>query len=89
MEFEPERLIEDSKELGGIDSILLWYQYPRLGVDEQKQWDFNDNIPGGKEGMRRFCERARAKGVRCFFHTNHGIYVLMNHRKVSLSIWCL
>lgn len=66
MEFEPERLIEDSKELGGIDSILLWYQYPRLGVDEQKQWDFNDNIPGGKEGMRQFCERARAKGVKVF-----------------------
>ena len=66
MEFEPERLIEESKELGGIDSILLWYQYPRLGVDEQKQWDFNENIPGGKKGMKQFCERAQAKGVKVF-----------------------
>lgn len=65
-EFEPERLIDDSQELGGIDSILLWFQYPRLGVDQRKQWDFNNDIPGGKAGVKRFCERAHEKGVKVF-----------------------
>lgn len=66
MEFEPERLIDAGKELGGIDSILLWFQYPRLGVDQRKQWDFNNDIPGGKEGIKKFSDRAHQKGVRVF-----------------------
>lgn len=66
LEFEPERLIRDGEEFGGYDSVLLWYQYPRLGVDERKQWDFNNDIPGGMTAMREFTRRAHAKSVRVF-----------------------
>lgn len=64
--FEPERLIENGKAFGGYDSVLLWYQYPRLGVDERKQWDFNRDIPGGLAGMRDFTRRCHQLGVRVF-----------------------
>jgi len=66
LEFELDRLIADGEKFGGYDSVLLWYQYPRLGVDERKQWDFNEDIPGGMVGMRDFTRRAHEKGVRVF-----------------------
>lgn len=64
--FNPERLIEDGKAFGGYDSVLLWFQYPRLGVDERKQWDFYRDIPGGLAGMRDFTRRCHKEGVRVF-----------------------
>jgi hypothetical protein len=70
LEFEPDRLIGDGEKFGGYDSILLWYQYPRLGVDERKQWDFNGDIPGGTEGMCEFTRRAHKKNVRVFLPYN-------------------
>lgn len=65
-QFDPERLIRDGEEVGGYDSVLLWIQYPRLGVDQRKQWDFNRDIPGGLAGLREFSRKCHAKGVRVF-----------------------
>tara|TARA_B110001454_G_C12703774_1_gene427712 strand:- start:194 stop:2014 length:1821 start_codon:yes stop_codon:yes gene_type:complete len=64
--FEIEKLIHDGKEFGGYDSILLWYQYPRLGVDERNQWDFNNDIPEGMEGVKKIAKIAHSKGVKLF-----------------------
>lgn len=66
LQFEPERLLADGEAFGGYDSVLLWYQYPRLGVDERRQWDFNHDIPGGLAGMRDFTRRCHERGVRVF-----------------------
>lgn len=65
-QFDPDRLIEDGEAFGGYDSVLLWIQYPRLGVDQRKQWDFNRDIPGGLAGLREFSRKCHAKGVRVF-----------------------
>lgn len=61
-----EGLIDQGKELGGYDAVLLWHQYPRLGVDKRNQWDFFDDFPGGKEGLRYIVEKAHELGVKVF-----------------------
>ena len=66
LDFEPERLISEGNSFGGYDSLLLWFQYPRLGVDERNQWDFNKDIPGGLAGVRDFTQKAKKQGVRVF-----------------------
>lgn len=64
--FDPEMLIKDGEDVGGYDSVLLWIQYPRLGVDKRKQWDFNKDIPGGLAGLRDFTNKCHKKNVRVF-----------------------
>ena len=64
--FDANKLLKAGLEFGGYDSVLLWYQYPRLGVDERKQWDFNRDIPGGMAGMRSFTQECHKQGVRVF-----------------------
>jgi hypothetical protein len=64
--FDLDRLLEDGRRFGGYDGLLLWPQYPRLGVDERDQWAFYDDLPGGREGLRALAEQARAGGTRVF-----------------------
>lgn len=61
-----ERLLDDGLRFGGYDGILLWPGYPRLGVDERTQFDFYDDLPGGRAGMRSLAARARERGTRVF-----------------------
>ena len=68
--FIPDELIDTGKEFGGFDSIILWFVYPRLGVDERSQWEFNDDIPGGIDGIRDFVHRCHNKGVKVFLPYN-------------------
>jgi hypothetical protein len=66
-EFEIDRFLNDGeRDFGGYDGMLIWGVYPRLGVDERSQWDFYDDLPGGREGLRAMAKRARARGVRFF-----------------------
>jgi hypothetical protein len=65
-EVELDRLIRDGEAFGGYDSILLWHQYPRLGVDRRNQWDFFDDFPGGKEGLKEIVRKAHAAGIKVF-----------------------
>ncbi|HVU12208.1 MAG TPA: hypothetical protein VHD90_13070 [Phototrophicaceae bacterium] len=65
--FELERFLDESeRDFGGYDGILLWGGYPRLGVDERTQWDFFDDLPGGRPALRARVELAHAHGVRVF-----------------------
>ncbi len=66
-QFEIERFLAESKrDFGGYDGILLWGVYPRIGVDERTQWDFFDDMPGGRAGLRLLVDTAHAQGVRVF-----------------------
>jgi hypothetical protein len=65
LEFE-RFLTEAEQNFGGYDGILLWAGYPRMGVDERSQWDFFDDLPGGRAGLRRLADSAHARGVRIF-----------------------
>jgi len=65
--FELERFLEESQhDFGGYDGILLWGGYPRLGLDERTQWDFFDDLPGGRPALRELVELAHAHGVKVF-----------------------
>lgn len=61
---EIEELIKEGEKFGGYDLILLWHQYPRLGVDSRNQWRVFDDFPGGIEGIRDIVDRAHKLGVK-------------------------
>ena len=52
---------------GGIDSILLWPDYPNLGVDDRNQLDMISAMPGGIEGVRDLVADFHRHGVRVLF----------------------
>lgn len=68
--FEVDRLLDEGEEFGGYDILVLWFVYPRLGVDARKQWDFCRDIPGGLEGINQICRQAHARGVRVMLPYN-------------------
>ena len=66
-EFNVDRFLEEGeRDFGGYDGFLIWGVYPRIGVDERTQWDFYDDLPGGRQGLKQISERARQRGVRFF-----------------------
>lgn len=66
-EFELERFLDEAeRDFGGYDGFLIWVVYPRVGVDERPQWQFYDDVPGGREGLLEMSKRARERGVRFF-----------------------
>ncbi|MCC7355905.1 MAG: hypothetical protein IT330_19370 [Anaerolineae bacterium] len=66
-QFEIDRFLDEAeRDFGGYDGFLIWGVYPRIGVDERTQWDFHDDFPGGRRGLRAMGRRARERGVRFF-----------------------
>ncbi|HOV68810.1 MAG TPA: hypothetical protein PLZ84_00625 [Clostridia bacterium] len=63
---EPVRLAAQGEEFGGYDAVLLWHQYPRLGADSRTQWDFFDEFPGGRDGLRDITKQFHDIGIRVF-----------------------
>lgn len=65
--FDVDRLLDEGeREFGGYDGIVFWPQYPRLGLDQRSQWDFWDDLPGGRPGVAALARRARERGTRFF-----------------------
>lgn len=66
-----DRYLDDLiKRYGGIDSVLVWHVYPRLGIDDQNQHDMIHSMPGGIEGVRQMVADFHRRGVRVFFPMN-------------------
>ena len=69
--FRIEEFLDEGKlNFGGYDYLLLWHNYPRLGVDSRDQFDVLDNLPGGLEGLRKLADTAHERGVKIFFSYN-------------------
>jgi hypothetical protein len=62
--FDMNRLLDAGEAFGGYDAVLIWHQYPRLGLDARSQWDFFDDFPGGLSDLRTAVEAAHARGTR-------------------------
>lgn len=57
-------LLAQGEEFGGYDTVAIWNQYPRLGVDKRSQWDFHDDFPGGRKALREAVDAFHARGVK-------------------------
>ena len=57
-------LLKQGEEFGGYDTVTIWNQYPRLGVDQRTQWEFHDDFPGGRAAIREAVDKFHEHGVR-------------------------
>lgn len=63
-------LNEAQREFGGLDAVVLWHAYPRIGADSRNQFDFYRDLPGGLEGVRMVVRELHARGVKAFIDYN-------------------
>jgi hypothetical protein len=59
-------LDEGELNFGGYDYMLLWHDYPRMGIDDRDQFDMYEDLPGGLEGLRKMVDKAHARDVQVF-----------------------
>ena len=65
-----DRYLDDLlRRFGGVDSVLLWYVYPNIGVDDRNQIDLAHDLPGGLGGLRAAIDDFHRRGVRVFLPT--------------------
>ncbi len=65
-----DRYLDDLIDrFGGIDSVLIWYVYPNIGVDDRNQTDLAHDLPGGLAGLKAAVDDFHRRGVRVFLPT--------------------
>ena len=52
------------REFGGFQSVMIWYNYPNLGIDDKNQFDMLNAMPGGLDGLKKAVDEFHRHGVR-------------------------
>jgi iron(II)-dependent oxidoreductase len=65
-----DRYLDDLEQrYGGIDSVLIWYVYSNIGVDDRNQTALARDLPGGLAGLRQAIADFHRRGVKVFLPT--------------------
>lgn len=65
-----DRYLDDLEQrFGGLDSVLLWYVYPNIGIDDRNQFDMAADLPGGLAGLKSAVDDFHRRGVKVFLPT--------------------
>jgi iron(II)-dependent oxidoreductase len=65
-----DRYLDDLvARFGGIDSVLVWYVYPNIGIDARNQTELASDMPGGLAGLKQVVQQFQRRGVRVFLPT--------------------
>lgn len=69
-EYTVDRYLDDLlARFGGIDSVLIWYVYPNIGIDDRNQTQLASDMPGGLAGLKQAVQQFQRRGVRVFLPT--------------------
>ncbi len=65
-----DRYLDDlNARYGGVDSVLIWYIYPNIGIDDRSQFDLAEALPGGVPALKQVVDEFHARGVKVFLPT--------------------
>ena len=65
--FDIDRFLDEGiANFGGYDYMLLWHDYPRMGVDNRDQFKMYEDLPGGLKGLKLMVDKAHARGVKVY-----------------------
>jgi hypothetical protein len=59
-----EFLRQGEARFGGLDAVVLWHAYPRIGFDDKNQFDFYGQVPGGLARLRELVQECHSLGAR-------------------------
>lgn len=71
-----DRYLDDLEQrYGGLDSVLIWYVYPNIGIDDRNKTELAADLPGGIAGLKQAVADFHRRGVKVFLPTmpwDHG-----------------
>ncbi len=65
-----DRYLDDLEQrYGGLDSVLIWFIYPNIGIDDRNQTELASDLPGGIAGLKQVVADFHRRGVKVFLPT--------------------